>query len=124
MARQSLSALKRESEIELAVKGRVSGRIIPRPVWFVLSKDEKALCLIPVDGRETQWYLNVKKEPIVKVRAGRASFTGKAAELPAERFREVLDAFRAKYGKEDIRRYYPRVGVDDVALEVSLTPSE
>ncbi len=118
MPGEILEALKGSSEIELTVKGRASGRDIPRPVWFALSGDGRSLYLIPASGRKTQWYLNVKQEPKVTIRAGRESFTADAVELPQERFGEVVDAFRAKYGKRDIERYYPDIGKDDVAFEV------
>ncbi len=123
MAEGIRERLKKSSEIELTVKGRVSGKAIPRPVWFALSKDESSVFLVPVSGRKTQWYLNVKKEPRVTIQVGGVSFTAAAQELQAERVGEVLDAFRAKYGKADIKRYYPMVGTDDVAFEVRLPSS-
>jgi hypothetical protein len=49
-----LGELKRKDEIQLSVKGRKSGKEIPRPVWFVLTGKE--LMLLPVKGSSTQWY--------------------------------------------------------------------
>jgi hypothetical protein len=115
-----LGALKKETEIELSVTGRVSGKIIPRPVWFVLSKGDKSILLIPVQGRKTQWYLNVKKNPNVTVNVGDQSFKGSIAELGSGRLKEVLAAFTVKYGKEDIDSYYPK---KEVALEIPLPSS-
>jgi hypothetical protein len=40
-------------EIRLGVKGRKSGRDIPRPVWFV--HENNTLNLIPVQGSDTSW---------------------------------------------------------------------
>jgi hypothetical protein len=77
MAGGLLSALGTNDEVELTVKGRVTGKLIPRPVWFTLSKDGRSLYLVPVRGRKTQWYLNVEKEPNVTIRAGGSSFTSK-----------------------------------------------
>ena len=115
-----LGALKKETEMELSVTGRVSGKIIPRPVWFVLSKDNKSIMLIPVNGKETQWYLNVKKNPNVTVKVGGQSFNGRIAEVGQGQFDEVLATFMAKYGKEDMDSYYPR---KEVALEIPLPAS-
>jgi len=112
-----LDALKGKRELELSVKGRVTGKVIPRPVWFVLSKDEKSIFLIPVSGRKTQWYLNVKKEPEVTVRVGGRAFKGRIAELGPAKFKEALDGFKARYGERDMKDYYPNL---DVALEVPL----
>ena len=110
-----LDALKKNKELELSVKGRVSGRTIPRPVWFVLSKNEDSVIFIPVKGRKTQWYLNVKKEPEVTIKVGRHEFAGKMTELAPAQFGDVIDAFEARYG--DLRKWYPKL---EVALEVSL----
>jgi deazaflavin-dependent oxidoreductase (nitroreductase family) len=112
-----LAALKRATEIELSVKGRVSGKDIPRPVWFVLQKDRKSIALVPVNGKKTQWYLNVMKNPNVTVRIGGHSFTGRVKEVGEERLPEVLDMFTAKYGKGDMERYYAQ---KDTAMEVPL----
>ncbi len=115
-----MKALKENSELELSVKGRISGRLLPRPVWFVLSKDTKSIYLVPLSGRKTQWYLNVKKEPRVSIRVGGISFKGEAVELPSRMFEEVIEGFVVKYGRADIEKYYPRKDIDEVAFEVRL----
>ncbi len=51
--------LDRASEITLSVKGRKSGRDIPRPVWFV--HEGNTLYLLPVQGSDTNWYKNMQK---------------------------------------------------------------
>ena len=112
-----LRQLRRGTEVELSVKGRKSGKVSSRPVWFVISKDERSMFLIPVNGRRTQWYLNVKKEPKITANVGGEIFTGTASEVPAGQFRQVLDAFTAKYGKNDMEQYYPKL---EVALVVPL----
>jgi deazaflavin-dependent oxidoreductase (nitroreductase family) len=112
-----LVALKKEREIELSVKGRVSGKVSSRPVWFVLPKDNKSILLVPVNGRKTQWYLNVMKDPNVRVKVGGHSFAGTMEEVDAERLTQVLDLFTTKYGEKDMENYYPR---KDVAMELPL----
>jgi hypothetical protein len=112
-----LNLLRKNREIELSVKGRVTGKVSSRPVWFAFSKDSRSIYLIPVNGRKTQWYLNVKKEPQVTIGIGGTSFTGRLVELGAERFQEALEAFEGRYGERDMKEYYPRL---EVALEMSL----
>jgi len=53
----TVTALKKDREIELTVTGRKSGKPISRPVWFVLR--EKELLLLPVTGTDSEWYKNV-----------------------------------------------------------------
>jgi len=115
--KEILEVLKKSREVELSVKGRVSGRMIPRPVWFVISKDEKSVLFIPVNGRKTQWYLNVKKEPMVTVRAGNRAFTATMSEMEPDQFDEALRAFTARYGERAMKDYYPNL---EVALQVQL----
>ena len=115
-----LGALKRKREVILSVKGRVTGRVSSRHVWFALSKNEKSIYLIPVNGRKTQWYLNVRKEPRVTIRVGAHAFTEKIAEVEQGKFRKVSETFAAKYGKDEMEAYYPR---KEVALEVPLPAS-
>jgi hypothetical protein len=112
-----VAALNKGSEIELTVKGRSSGRAIPRPVWFVLSKDKRSIMLVPVHGKKTQWYLNVLRDPNVSVSIGDQSFNGRIREVGGEGLREVLSMFDAKYGKGDMERYY---SMKDVAMEITL----
>ena len=48
------AALERTDEIELTTTGRVTGKPISCPVWFV-RRGEK-LYLVPGDGTGSQWY--------------------------------------------------------------------
>ena len=59
--------LSRYREIEITVTGRNSGRAISMPVWFVL--DNENLYLLPVQGSDTQWYKNVRKNPSIRINA-------------------------------------------------------
>ena len=113
-----LAALKGATEIELSVKGRVSGKVSARPVWFVLGKDNRSIALIPVNGRNTQWYLNALKDPNVSVRVAGYSFPGRIREVNEERLTGVLEMFTAKYGKRNMEMYYPS---KEVAVELPLT---
>ena len=51
---RSSKRLNSASEITLSVKGRKSGRAIPRPVWFV--HEGNTLYLLPVQGSDINCY--------------------------------------------------------------------
>ena len=57
--------LKTASEISLTVKGRKSGRDIPRPVWFV--REGNTLYLLPVKGLDTNWHKNLQVDSTLKI---------------------------------------------------------
>jgi hypothetical protein len=109
--------LNRESEITLSVKGRKSGKDIPRPVWFV--HEGNTLYLLPVQGSDTNWYKNLLVEPTLKI-----SVNGEE-EIPARgkpitdsnRVDDIVRKFESRYGEGDVKKYYPKV---DVAVEVPL----
>ncbi len=116
--------LNKADEITLSVKGRKSGRDIPRPVWFVY--EGNTLYLLPVQGSDTNWYKNFLANPTLKI-----SVTGGRAdeeEIPVRgksisdnnKVESVVRKFRSKYGQRDVKKYYPKV---DVAVEVPLTSS-
>jgi deazaflavin-dependent oxidoreductase (nitroreductase family) len=108
--------LSGESEINLAVTGRKSGRNISRPVWFVVEDDK--IYLLPVEGSDTQWYKNVLKNPAMRISAG-----GSKSEVDAVPIKDpkqvssVVEKFRAKYGANDVKKYYSKF---DVAVAVHL----
>ena len=108
--------LARYREITLSVIGRKSGRVISRPVWFVLEGD--TLILLPVQGSDTQWYKNVLHNPQIKISA-----RGKEGEFRAvpitdpKAVKSVVEKFKAKYGPEDVKKYYSKF---DVSVRVEL----
>jgi hypothetical protein len=51
-SKEILTALERESELELVVTGRRSGRALPRPVWFFLGEDKESVMLVPGSGKK------------------------------------------------------------------------
>src|SRR5215218_5518914 len=96
--------LNRASEITLSVKGRKSGRDIPRPVWFV--HEGNTLYLLPNYGSDTNWYKNFLVDPTLQI-----SVSGEE-EIPARgtpitdngRVEDVVSKFKSKYGG-DVRKY-------------------
>jgi deazaflavin-dependent oxidoreductase (nitroreductase family) len=109
-------ALKSTREVELTAVGRKTGQETSRPVWF--DQEGDTLYLVPVTGTDSQWYKNVLRHPTVRLAAGGAEYTAQATPItdPA-RTAEVVQLFRARYGAEDVARFYPN---PNVAVEVSL----
>jgi len=102
--------LSRSREINISVTGRNSGRTISIPVWFVL--DDKKLYLLPVYGSDTQWYKNVLKKPSIRIDAGGAVAELKVVPVTdATQVSSVIKKFRAKYGVNDVRKYYSKFDV-------------
>ena len=109
--------LNRASEITLSVKGRRSGRDIPRPVWFV--HEGNTLYLLPVQGTDTNWYKNFLADQTLKISVNggtETSIRGKPI-TDSNRVGDIVSKFKSKYGEGDVKKYYPKT---DVAVEVSL----
>jgi len=106
--------LSRYRQITITVTGRMSGRPISNPVWFVLDGDK--VYLLPVQGSDTQWYRNVLKNPLIRINA-----RGTEAEVhafpvtDATRVESVVEKFRDKYGAGDVKKYYSKFDVAVVA---------
>jgi hypothetical protein len=110
--------LSRSSEINITVIGRKSGRAISNPIWFTFDKDKDKLYLLPVKGSETQWYKNVLKNPSLKIDASGADSALQAVPITdAKQVSSVVEMFRAKYGKGDVKKYYSKL---DVAVLVQM----
>jgi hypothetical protein len=108
--------LNRVSEIRLSVKGRKSGRDIPRPVWFV--HEGNTLYLLPVQGSDTNWYKNFQEDKTLKISVSGEEIPTKGKPISdSNRVDDILNKFRSKYGEADVKKYYPKV---DVAVEVPL----
>jgi deazaflavin-dependent oxidoreductase (nitroreductase family) len=102
--------LSRYQEINISVTGRKSGRIISIPVWFVLEGGQ--LYLLPVQGSDTQWYKNVQKKPSIRIDVGEAAAELKVVLVTdATQVSSVVEKFRAKYGANDVKKYYSKFDV-------------
>jgi hypothetical protein len=108
--------LDRAYEIALSVKGRKSGRDIPRPVWFV--HEGNTLYLLPVQGSDTNWYKNLLANPTLKISVNgvEASAGGKPI-TDSNRVGDIVRKFKSKYGEGEVKKYYTKF---DVAAEVPL----
>ena len=108
--------LARYREIHISVTGRKSGRTISVPVWFVMEDD--TLFLLPVQGSDTQWYKNVLHDPQFKVSARGKEEKFRAVPITDQKtVKSVVEKFKAKYGPEDVKKYYAKF---DVAVRVDL----
>jgi deazaflavin-dependent oxidoreductase (nitroreductase family) len=102
--------------MNISVTGRKSGRTISIPVWFVL--DSEKLYLLPVQGSDTQWYKNVLKNPSIRIDARGAEVELKVVSITdAKQVSSVVEKFRAKYGANDVKKYYSKF---DVAVLVQM----
>jgi deazaflavin-dependent oxidoreductase (nitroreductase family) len=108
--------LSRGREITISVTGRKSGRKISNPVWFVLEEDK--LYLLPVQGSDTQWYKNVLKNRMIRIKArdGEAEFAA-VPVTDARQVKSVAEKFREKYGAKDVKKYYSKF---DVAILIQM----
>ena len=108
--------LSRAHEITLSVKGRKSGRDIPRPVWFV--HEGNSLYLLPVQGSDTNWYKNLLVGPTLKISVTSVEIPARGKPIiDSNRVDDIVRKFRSKYGEGDVKKYYPKT---DVAVEVLL----
>ena len=102
--------LSRYREIKITVTGRKSGKPISIPVWFLLEDDK--LYLLPVQGSDTQWYKNVRKNPGIRIAARDAEAEFKVVPITdAKQVSAVVEKFREKYGAKDVKKYYSKFDV-------------
>jgi deazaflavin-dependent oxidoreductase (nitroreductase family) len=110
------SALDGVNEISLTTTGRRSGRESSRPVWFV--RQGGTLYLVPVTGTDSQWYRNVLATPTIRLAAAGTQYATDAVPVrDTGDVAQIVDAFRAKYGAQDVASYYPN---PNAAVEITL----
>ncbi len=103
-------------ELEITVTGRRTGRKISLPVWFV--HEGHTLYLLPVKGSDSAWYKNVLRSPTLTLSAGGTAITVQGRPVTdSNQVRNIVEQFRAKYGRADVQRYYSKF---DVGVEASL----
>src|SRR4051794_10488131 len=109
--------LNSESEITLTVKGRKSGKDIPRPVGFAY--ENSILHLLPVQGSDTKWYKNLLCDPMVKISVndGEEILARGQPITDSNGVGEVIKKFKSKHSEGDIKKYYTKF---NVAVEVPL----
>jgi len=102
--------LTRYRQIKISVIGRKTGQTISNPVWFVA--EGNTLYLLPVRGSDTQWYKNVLKNPSIRIDARGAEAEFQAVSITeVKAVKSVVEKFREKYGKGDVKKYYSKFDV-------------
>jgi deazaflavin-dependent oxidoreductase (nitroreductase family) len=110
-------ALQGASQVDLTVTGRKSGRESTRPIWFVDDGDE--LLLMPVGGRTANWYRNIVQTREIRLAADGAKLQATAKPVEdSEAVADTLEKFGAKYGADQVARFYPD---QDAFVEVPLS---
>ena len=62
-----------------------------------------------MQGSDTQWYKNVLKKPSIRIDARGAGAELKAVPVTvAKQVSSVVEKFRAKYGANDVKKYYSK----------------
>jgi len=90
-------------------------------VWFVLEGSD-TLSLMPVQGSDTQSYRNALHHPKIRISARGEEGEFQATPVTDPKVVEsVIEAFRAKYGAEDVKKYYSKF---DVAVRIDLSHSQ
>ena len=108
--------LNRAYEITLSVNGRKSTRDIPRPGWFV--HEGSTLYLLPVQGSDTNWYNNLRANPILKISVNGVEESAEGKPITdSNRVDDIVRKFKSKYGEGEVKKYYTKF---DVAAEVAL----
>ena len=113
---ESFQRLNKVYEITLSVKGRKSGRDIPRPVWFV--HEANTLYLLPVRGSDTNWYKNMLVDPTLKISVNGVDISERGKQITdTNMVDDIVEKFKSKYGEGEVKKYYTNF---DVAIEVTL----
>jgi hypothetical protein len=74
--------------------------------------ENDSLCLLPVQGSDTQWYKNVLKNPMIRIDVRGAEAELQAVPITdARRVSSVVEKFRDKYGAKDVKKYYSKFDV-------------
>jgi hypothetical protein len=108
--------LKEAYEITLSVKGRKSGKDIPRPVWFV--HEGNTLYLLPNQGSDTNWYKNMLANPMLTISINGVEIPPRGKPITdSNGVDDIVGKFKSKYGEGDVKKYYTKF---DVAVEVPI----
>ena len=95
------------SEIQLKTIGRVTGRQVSIPVWFV--RHGAKIYLVPVTGSDSQWFRNARVNPTIGLPAGDSQQAAVGTAIDdVEQVRGIVEEFRNKYGADDVAAHYPR----------------
>jgi len=110
----ALNKLKQAREVIITVTGRVTGKKLSTPVWFVLEGDR--VILLPVRGSESSWLKNLVKDHRIELAIGDTVIPSEARVVSdLLQVNNVFDRFRSKYRSMWSESYYTK---RDVYVEV------
>src|SRR5919198_98567 len=99
--------LNKVYEITRSVKGRKSGRDIPRSVWFVY--ESNTLYLLPVQGSDTNWYKNLLADLTLKISVNGIETPARGKLITdSNRVYDIMSKFKSKYGEGEVKKYYTK----------------
>ena len=76
------------------------------------------MLLLPVSGTDTNWFRNLEKNSELTISVGKLTFVRRARPTKDKNFaKEVADKFRAKYGADQVKKYYSKF---DAAVELKI----
>ena len=108
--------LSNEMEVYLAFTRSNGGTTRVIPVWFTVN--EGRIELLPMYGLKTKWFADVEKSGSLELRAkGWRAEAKPRIVRNQEAVERIKGRFSLKYGREQVKRYYP---TSEVALEVQL----
>ncbi len=109
------SALSGQDEVQIEF-AKADGRRRKIPVWFAVEGGD--LELLPMLGTKTKWFGDVERNGML-VLSARGQSMAAAPKVLRERdaVERVKRHFAAKYGEDDVKRYYP---TSEVALAIKL----
>lgn len=116
MTPQLERALKDAEEILLITTGRRTGREHAVTLWFAV---HRGVLWLRTDT-EADWYRNLVAQPACRVRVGDLDVAGRRepiADEPAA-LRELIERWRAKYGREWVGDWYVERGRVPVLVRI------
>lgn len=110
------NALSGEDEIQITITRLKDGKDHTLPIWFAVQAGR--LELLPMYGLKALWFRDLEKSGSMSIKVKDESMKATPRIIRDEKtVEEVKERFGAKYGRSDVKKYYP---TSEVALEISL----
>jgi len=108
--------LSQEMELDVAYARSKDGSTRVLPVWFTVNGGKVEL--LPMYGLKTKWIIDVERSGSLELRAkGWKKGAKPNVVRDGEAVEGIKERFALKYGREEVKRYYP---TSEVALEIQL----
>ena len=116
----TLSALNRESLLELTVVGRKTGTPRTVKIWFVATQDK--IYVSSGRGSNSQWVKNLKQTPTVTCQIGSTRFQGSAVWMEERQVQGTI--FPLFFRKYFLARLFRWIGWYREAFAFEITPQQ